>query len=212
MARVMLIEGDLLMRRRLRKIIDVNRGLHVVAEADSAANAAAAVAESAPDVLVMSSTTPGVTEIAPDHPTLHPLTGLPSVLLVSRSAQPDIRERARVLGLVAGESAVTDVAEAVRRAVAGESYTSSSLQPASDSNPPASTESDPYEFLTPRERQVLALLDDGKAPKEIATILGSSPATVRSHHVRILAKLRLRNDVALGRFLARHNPPHPPEA
>jgi len=215
MARVMLIDPDLVVRRRMRTILEHSHGLEVVAEADCAADAAAAVAKSAPDVLVMSPTTPDVAAIATDHATLHPLAHLPGVMLVPRTGTSDLRElpRRQILGFVAEESAATDVAEAVRRAAVGESYVSSVLL-AADTQPPhdLGPKSDPYEFLTPRERQILALIVDGKAPKEIAATLGRSAATVRSHHARILAKLHLRNDVELGRFLAEHRPPDSPEA
>jgi DNA-binding CsgD family transcriptional regulator/DNA-binding Xre family transcriptional regulator len=56
-------------------------------------------------------------------------------------------------------------------------------------------------LLSPRERQILDLLAQGKVPKEIGAILRLRPATVRIHHARIRAKLGLRNDMELGRWL-----------
>ena len=65
---------------------------------------------------------------------------------------------------------------------------------------------DSYELLTPREREVLQLIAEGKSNKEVAAALFVSPTTIETHRARIYRKLGLatRSQVvryALGRGL-----------
>ncbi len=59
-------------------------------------------------------------------------------------------------------------------------------------------------LLTPRQRDVLQLLADGKSVKEIAAVLGLSPRTVEDHKYRMMEALGLENNVELVRFALEH--------
>ena len=61
------------------------------------------------------------------------------------------------------------------------------------------TPGDVAERLTARERQVLALIGQGKTEREIARELGLSPKTVHTHRTSIMSKLRVHNVIALVR-------------
>jgi DNA-binding CsgD family transcriptional regulator len=58
---------------------------------------------------------------------------------------------------------------------------------------------------SPRERQVLYLLADGKSNKEIGTVLDISTRTVESYRARIMLKLDLHSTAALVRYAVRNN-------
>lgn len=58
---------------------------------------------------------------------------------------------------------------------------------------------------SPRERQILHLLADGKSNKEIALVLEISARTVESYRARIMIKLNLHSTAALVRYAIRHN-------
>ena len=59
-------------------------------------------------------------------------------------------------------------------------------------------------FLTPRQREVLQLLADGKSVKETAFALSRSPKTVESHKAELLERLNLNDVAGLVRFAMRH--------
>lgn len=58
--------------------------------------------------------------------------------------------------------------------------------------------------LTPRERQVVRLLAEGKGNKQVAAALDVSVRTVESHRARIMRKLALRSFSDLVRYASRH--------
>jgi len=54
--------------------------------------------------------------------------------------------------------------------------------------------------LTPRQREVLQLLAEGKSPKDIAALLNLSIKTVEFHKTRLMEQLDLHSTVALAKF------------
>lgn len=206
--RVMLIDANKLERRRVRRTLETTGAARIVAEAGSPTEAIGAMEPTAPDVLLMRVSPLGPGEVDATSAALGPLRQVPRVLMIPPGPQRDtIGQRYDgALGFVAAETADNDIVPAVRCAAAGKAFVSPALAAhvATANGEPLSTDIayDPVDYLTRRERIVLDLLAEGKAPKEIAAELGRSAATIRNHHAHILAKLRLRNDVELGRFLA----------
>jgi DNA-binding CsgD family transcriptional regulator len=58
--------------------------------------------------------------------------------------------------------------------------------------------------LSPRERQVLKLVVEGKTSKEIAAIVGVKPSSIDTYRSRIMAKLEIGDLPSLVRFAIRH--------
>lgn len=109
------------------------------------------------------------------------------VLLVSRRVDGPAADRARRAGAAAHlpwDASTQRVADAVDRIVAGERM-------------PASAGSDPWSRLTARERQIVGLLKDGASNEAIATALGISYHTVRTHVAHVLAKLGVSHRYAV---------------
>jgi DNA-binding CsgD family transcriptional regulator len=59
--------------------------------------------------------------------------------------------------------------------------------------------------LTPREREIVQLLAEGKSNKEIANVLGISVTTAETHRAHVLQKLRLHSIADLVRYAIRNN-------
>jgi len=60
------------------------------------------------------------------------------------------------------------------------------------------------DVLSPRERQVLKLVVEGKTSKEVAAIVGVKPSSIDTYRSRIMAKLELTDLASLVRFAIRH--------
>ena len=63
--------------------------------------------------------------------------------------------------------------------------------------------SDTFDLLTPREKEVLQLLAEGKSNKDVATILDISPYTVESHRTNLMQKLNLHNTAEIVLYAVR---------
>lgn len=68
---------------------------------------------------------------------------------------------------------------------------------------PGEARADPYQRLTPREREVFHLVVEGKVSKEISRILGISVKTAENHRTRLMEKLGLHSAVELVNYAAR---------
>jgi RNA polymerase sigma factor (sigma-70 family) len=93
------------------------------------------------------------------------------------------------------DSAEADLAQAIRAAAAGKSFFSPAvgrvlLEDYLRKLQRTGAE-DCYELLSPREREILQLVAEGKSSKEIATLLNLSVYTVETHRAHLMQKLNL---------------------
>jgi DNA-binding NarL/FixJ family response regulator len=122
--------------------------------------------------------------------------------MLSMHAHPNLVREARRAGAsayVLKSSADRELVAACRSALRGEPF----LAPAG-----LDMTSDPDEAavqapLTPREREVVALVAEARTTNQIALELGISPRTVERHRENILAKLGMRDRVELTRYAIR---------
>jgi DNA-binding NarL/FixJ family response regulator len=146
------------------------------------------------------------------------LNGIDALALLKRD-DPDIRVvfltmhrdaayarralEAGASGFVLKHSAPAELVLAVRAALQGRTFISPDLaaevfRTAKDKVP------DPLAALTPRQREILQLLAEGKSAKEIGVALGLSPRTVEFHKYTLMQALGMENSVELIRFAFKH--------
>jgi DNA-binding NarL/FixJ family response regulator len=94
--------------------------------------------------------------------------------------------------------------EAAKKVMSGGKYVSSSLAEKLAFNLGGSAVRAPHEALSIRELQVLQMIAQGKAIKEIAAELGLSEKTVSTYRSRIATKMDLSTNVALTRYALKH--------
>jgi DNA-binding NarL/FixJ family response regulator len=114
--------------------------------------------------------------------------------------------RAGASGYLLKTSAFSELSKAIHEALCGRFYVtpliaqgmadSSSWQPVDDRGIPQ---------LTPRQREVLQLLAEGRSMKEVARILNVTPRTVAFHKYRMMKELNLQNNADLIRFALREH-------
>lgn len=175
-------------------------GLDVVASVPNADAALRAVREHHPDVVVMDLNMPGISGLEATATITADPAG-PRVLMLTVSAQEsDVTDAivAGASGYVLKESPVEDVVAGIRAAAEGQSFVSprvatlvfQRLQDAERAGSGAAAVD-----LSAREREVLALVAEGKGNQEIAQELMVSTSTVRHHISSILVKLQVQNRV-----------------
>ena len=176
-----------------RRLLTMVEGVQVVAEARDGKELIALVEDLMPDVVMTDISMPGmdgITAIAEIH-AKHPEVRL---LVLSMYDTVDFVKRAvanGACGYLMKDAPPFELEQAVRSVMATGSYFSPAiaqrlLQP---SEPTVDDE------LTHRQVEILRLIAQGRASKEIAYELGLSPKTVDVHRARIMERLRL-NDIA----------------
>lgn len=203
MIRVLLADDQALVRGGFRSILEGQDDIHVVGEAADGVETVEETLRTAPDVVLMDVRMPRVDGIEATRRLRSDRRVTARVLILTTFDHDDyVYEalRAGASGFLLKSAPARDLATAVRTIAAGESLLAPEItrrmiddyvrrpRPASDA--PASLGE-----LTPREREVLALIARGRSNNEIAAELYLSEPTIKTHVSRILAKLDLRDRV-----------------
>ena len=106
-------------------------------------------------------------------------------------------------GFVLKHSAPAELVMAVRAALLGRTFITPDLA-AEVFRTAKDKDADPLAALTPRQREILQLLAEGKSAKEIAAALSLSARTVEFHKYAMMETLRIDNSAELIRFAIKH--------
>ena len=130
--------------------------------------------------------------------TLHP--GI-KIIFLTQNREPRFAVEAfrrHASGYLLKDSAASELTNAIRDAVRGKTYISSSIaRSMTEEGTLAPADQVELRDLSPREREVLQLLAEGKSMKEVAAVLDISPRTVEFHKYRIMELLRVKTNAEL---------------
>jgi DNA-binding NarL/FixJ family response regulator len=202
--RVLVVDDQDLVRAGFCVILDAADGISVVGEAGNGADAVAAVAAHAPDVVLMDIRMPGMDGLEATRLVTRagPEDGPKVVILTTFDLDDYVYEalRAGASGFLLKDAPRSDLIAAVRAAAAGDALLAPSvtrlLIEAFARRPPAAAPAPSrLASLTGREKDILLLLARGRSNAEIARELFVGEATVKTHVGHLLAKLGLRDRV-----------------
>jgi len=197
--RIMLADDHTVIRRGLRALLERQSGFAVVAEAADGREAVETAAAVQPDVAVIDIGMPNINgiEAARRITEKRPET---AVVILSMHADESYVLRALksgARGYLLKDSPEEDLIDAIRAVHAGKAFFSPEISKmlAEDYMRQMRQRGveDSYELLTPREREVLQMLGEGKSNKEVATELNLSLHTVETHRGNVLEKLNLHS-------------------
>ncbi len=212
MIRVLVVDDQELVRAGLRGILRTEFGFDVVGECANGGEAIAAAESLAPDVVLMDVRMPLVDGVQATRE-LRRREGSPPVLALTTFDDDEVLAgvlRAGAAGFVLKGVPAEDLHRAVRVVAGGGAW----LDPAVTgrvlaiyrSAPPPRAGRDPaLDALTSREREVLALIGQGKTNTEIAAGLFVSDGTVKTHINHLFTKLQLRDRAAAVVFAFDHD-------
>ena len=193
--RVLLVDDHGVVRRGLRGYLELLDDIEVVGEAENGLRAIEAVDELEPDVVLMDLVMPQ-------------LDGIGAIGRI-KAAQPDVQivaltsfiEEEKVTaaleagasGFILKDADADDVAKAIRAAHNDEVHLDPAAARILATGMRHRRDHQPAESLTERELEVLGLVGRGRSNKEIATDLGITERTARTHVSNILGKLDLQS-------------------
>src|SRR5215467_5742868 len=200
---VVLADDHQIVRDGLKVFLE-REGYKVNADAQNGQEAVRLALKIQPEVVVLDITTPVLNGLDAAREILHNAPATKAILLSMHDESRYVLEglRVGVRGFVTKTHAAEDLVHAIRQALRGMTYVSPELSQAVFQSIQMKTDvaQDP---LTPRERQVLQLVAEGKTTKESAQLLNISPKTAETHRARIMEKLNIHETAGLVRYAIR---------
>jgi DNA-binding NarL/FixJ family response regulator len=206
--RILLADDHRIIRVGLRGLVEKQTRFKIVAEAEEGRTAVQLCRELSPDVVIMDISMPDLNGIEATRQILSNSPKTKVIILSVHSSKRIIEEvfRAGATGYLLKDCSFEDLVSAIGAVSAGGTYLHPKIATIvrcdylecikkRDSSSPS--------MLSPREREVLQLIAEGKNTKEIAFSRNLSVKTVEAHRQRIMEKLNIRSIAALTKYAIR---------
>jgi DNA-binding NarL/FixJ family response regulator len=198
--KVLLADDHQIVRQGLKVLLQ-REGFEVADEAANGQEAVRMARERCPDVAVLDYAMPVLNGVGAAREILQLCPRAKVILLTMYTEDHYAFEalRAGIKGYVVKSEAAEDLARAILEVSRGKTYLSPGISRAALEGY-ADKGGLPRDPLTPREREVLQLVAEGKTTKEIGQLLGISFKTAESHRLRIMKKLETHNTAGVVRY------------
>ena len=202
MINVVVVDDHAVVREGIKRIVSESGGMTVSGEASDGHEAIRVIKNQPCDVVLLDITMPNkngldvLKELHAESPRLPVL-----VLSMHGEDQYAIRVlRAGAAGYLTKDSAPAKLVQAIRKVVRGGKYVSPSLAERLVFDLGTDSDKAPHEILSDREYQVLCMISSGKTVTQIAEELALSVKTISTYRVRILEKLKMKNNAEITRY------------
>jgi DNA-binding NarL/FixJ family response regulator len=205
---VILADDHTIIREGLRALLELDGGFEVVGEAADGRQTEELALALCPDVVVLDIAMPRLNGLEAARRILRQMTPPPKILMLSAHADDAYIDQVAALG-VAGylvkQTSAHILTRAIREVYAGKGFYSPAIARRLGGRPPALSGRSGRNrkeavALTPRECEVLQLVAEGDANKEIAAELDISIKTVEKHRQNVMTKLGLHDTAGLTRY------------
>jgi len=203
MIRVVLVDDHAVVRSGLAQLVAAAGDMEVVGSASDGSEALAVVKDTEPDVVLMDLQMPGIDGVAATRALR--AAGVSSEVLVLTSYSDSDRIVAALdagaVGYLLKDAEPDDILDGIRAVARGESpiHPRAARELLATRRPSADMPD-----LTPREREVLALVREGLANKQIARRLGITERTVKAHLTSIFATIGVGDRTSAALWAERH--------
>ena len=205
--RILIADDFAIVREGLKKVLDAKPDFEVVAEAEDGREAVDKALNEDVHLAILDVSMPRMTGIQAAAELHRRKPELKTLILSMHESEQFLFEalKAGASGYVLKSGADTDVVDACRAAMRGDSY----LYPSAittlvrDYVERGGRGEEQFDVLTPRELEVLKLIAEAHTSRQIADVLFISIKTVERHRQNILDKLGMRDRVELTRYAIR---------
>ena len=203
--RVMLVDDHDLIRYGLRRLLEDQSGIEVIAEADSGEKALELARKTKMDVILMDINMPGIggfeatSRLSKTHPEI-------KIIVLTAHSEGPLPKRlleAGAVGFLTKGCDVKEMIDAIQKVRSGQRYIAPTIaQQLALSMLPG--EESLLDALSQRELQVLIMISQGMRTNAISDQLNLSPKTVSTYRKRLHEKLDVSNDVEMMRLAIKH--------
>jgi DNA-binding NarL/FixJ family response regulator len=206
--KVLIADDHQLMREGLRIMLEKEHDIQVLGEAEDGRMIERLARELQPDVIIMDVAMPDLNGI---EATRQIVAEHPGIKIIALSMHDDRRFvlnmlKAGASGYLLKDCAFKDLAKAIRLVMNHKTYLSQEVAEIVVKDylsSPQTVEASVFHLLSPREREVLQLLAEGKTSAQIGDNLHISVKTVESHRQQIMVKLKIRTVAELTKYAIR---------
>jgi len=204
--RVLLADDHGVLRDGVQRLLEAHSDIKVISMVNDGHEAVAMATQLRPDVVVMDITMPGLSGIDATRAMTEKVPSVGVVILSMHSTVELVRQAllAGARGYLLKESAGREVEKAVRAVAAGRRFLGAGIADKIAAEFPYAAKRSDIDYLTPRERDVLRLIVEGRSSAEAAAILGLSPRSVETYRSRVMGKLKIEDLSSLVKFAIRH--------
>ena len=200
--RTLIADDHALVRAGIRALVEKIQGVTVVAEAGKGSEAKDLITDLKPDLVLLDITMPDGNGF---DVLLHVQKNFPEtriiVLTVHEAGEYAIRAlREGAAGFLPKSAASTELEQAIQTVMNGEIYVSPETSRKTLLEYGKGTKRDLLETLSPRQREVLRLIAEGRTTKQIAQMLEISVKTVETHRAQLMERLDIHDVAGLVRY------------
>jgi two-component system response regulator NreC len=208
MSSVVIADDHEVVRQGIRALLNTDPRFRIAGEARDGVEAVRVVERTKPDILLLDIVMPGLSGIEVIREALKVSSNTRILVLSMHADESYVVQAFRngASGYILKDARSQELLEAVRLVAAGQRYLSPPLSQRAIDAYLEKVESegfDPYDTLTPREREILQLAAEGFTNSEIGERLFISPRTVETHRAHLMRKLSLRSHTDLVLFAVR---------
>jgi len=206
--RIILADDHQIVRQGLRILLEAETDMEIIAEADNGRKVLKQAQELLPDVIIMDLSMPELNGI---EATRQILSGAPEVKVIALSMHSDSlfvlnMIKSGASGYLLKDCALEELVKAIRAVVDDKTYLSpgvSDIVIRDFVTGWQTTNSSAFSVLSPREREVLQLMAEGRTTNQIADGLCVSVKTVEAHRKQVMTKLGIHSVAELTKYAIR---------
>ena len=210
--RILLADDHHLVRAGIRSLLNGLPGIEVVAETGDGREAIELVRTHRPNLVLMDITMDGMNGLDATARLLKEFPQLRVIILSMHANEEYVRQalQAGAAAYLLKDAATAELELAVRAVAQGQTYLSPAIsrQVVEDYLGGQSEPAGPLTQLTARQREVLQLIAEGKATKQIAALLEVSVKTIETHRAQLMERLGIHDVPGLVRYAVRHGMVH----
>lgn len=198
--RILIVDDHAVLRMGLASLLNTQKDIKVVADAENGEDALAKAAKHHPDLVIMDLMIPGMNGAEITRALIERDSETKVLVLTSYSTSSGIAEalEAGAKGAILKNAAFQDITAAIREVAAGRSFLSEEIKRVLDEDPPIKP-------LTNRQKSVLELMVRGLSNPDMAKALGISEDVVKDHVIAILQRLGAANRTEAVSIAFRHH-------
>ena len=204
---VVLADDHSVVRTGIRTMLESLGGIEIVGQATNGREALALVMQHLPNVLLCDISMPGMNGLEATTRLVKEIPNLRVIMLSMHTSEEYVWQamKAGAMGYLLKDTDAAELDEAIKSVLSGKMYLTQSVsrQAVNAYMQRMGNTSTIADVLTPRQREILQLIAEGKSLKAIAQLLHISVKTVESHRTLLMERLDIHDTPSLVRYAMR---------